>query len=101
HGAGQTRGCPFEPRGEVDMKVLRSVTLTLIAALLVAAPAMARSSEGATRPAAAAPSVVQSYTGCLNPTVNLIYDVAPGETPAHPPCKLGSSDIHLSSGDLT
>src|SRR5205807_6342972 len=62
-----------------------------------------RSSEGATRAAAkaAAPSVVQSYTGCLNPTVNLIYDVAPGETPAHPPCKLGSSDIHLSSGDLT
>ena len=53
------------------------------------------------RAAPAASAAVQSYTGCLSPILNAVYDVAPGESPAHPPCLRPANEIHLSSGDLT
>jgi hypothetical protein len=37
----------------------------------------------------------------LSPILNAVYDVAPGDAPAHPPCLRPASVIHLSSGDLT
>ena len=33
--------------------------------------------------APAARAAVPSYTGCLSPILNAIYDVAPGDAPAH------------------
>ena len=48
----------------------------------------------------AAGAAVQSYTGCLSPILNSIYDVAPGDAPAHG-CVRPAAAIHLSSGDLT
>jgi hypothetical protein len=35
--------------------------------------------------AAPAASAVPSYTGCLSPILNAIYDAAPGDGPAYPP----------------
>src|SRR5690348_5009103 len=62
------------------------VVLGLIAAVAAAAPR--------------ASAAVQSYTGCLSPILNAMYDVAPGDQPAHA-CVRPSAAIHLSSGDVT
>jgi hypothetical protein len=48
----------------------------------------------------AAEAAVQSYTGCLSPILNAIYDVAPGDAPAHA-CVRPAAVIRLSSGDIT
>jgi hypothetical protein len=61
--------------------------MTCLAAVITAAPA--------------AGAAVPSYTGCLSPVLNTIYDVAPGDAPAHPPCLRPANMIRLSSGDLT
>jgi hypothetical protein len=50
--------------------------------------------------APAAGAAVQSYTGCLSPILNAIYDVAPGDAPAHA-CVRPAAAIRLSSGDVT
>ena len=55
----------------------------------------------AATPAPKATAAVQSYTGCLSPILNAIYDVAPGDAPAHPPCLRPANMIRLSSGDIT
>jgi hypothetical protein len=50
--------------------------------------------------APAAGAAVQSYTGCLSPILNAVYDVTPGDSPAHG-CVRPAAAIHLSSGDVT
>ena len=66
--------------------------------LAVATAALLTALFGAVPSAKAA---TPSYTGCLSPILNVVYDVAPGDLPAHPPCLRPANMIHLSSGDLT
>jgi hypothetical protein len=70
---------------------------TLSLALVTAMTCLAAVITAATAAGAAVPS----YTGCLSPVLNTIYDVAPGDAPAHPPCLRPANMIRLSSGDLT
>lgn len=68
-------------------------------ALLLAAVASIVLLAGFAR-APAAGAAAQSYTGCLSPILNAVYDVAPGEAPAHA-CVRPAAVIRLSSGDVT
>src|SRR5690349_3119005 len=68
-------------------------------ALSLAAVASVVLLAGFTR-APAAGAAVTSYTGCLSPILNAIYDVAPGDAPAHA-CVRPAAVIRLSSGDVT
>ncbi len=69
-------------------------------ALLVAGLALVLAAAASAAAAARAPAAVQSYTGCLSPILNAIYDVAPGDAPAHA-CVRPAAVIRLSSGDVT
>jgi hypothetical protein len=73
---------------------MRTILAAVLSVLAFAAAALSLGS-GTARAA------VPTYTGCLSPILNAIYDVAPGDTPAHPPCLRPASAIRLSSGDLT
>ena len=47
-----------------------------------------------------APAAVPTYTGCLT-RINLIIQVAVGDSPANPPCRDGAQVVHFAGGDLT
>ncbi len=69
----------------------RVAILTVLCALLVAAPAIAGHNAGA------------SYTGCIGTGSagrGFIYNVAIGDSPSNP-CRSGDPAIHLSGGDIT
>jgi len=70
---------------------MKTLTLTAVASIVFLAGVV-------TAPSASAG--VTSYTGCLSPILNAVYDVAPGDAPAHG-CVRPAAAIHLSSGDVT
>jgi hypothetical protein len=74
-----------------DQAMKKTLSLAVVASIVLLA--------GFVR-APAASAAVPSYTGCLSPILNTIYDVAPGDQPAHG-CVRPAAVIHLSSGDVT
>jgi len=77
---------------------MSSKLLTLFILAIVAAGVTSATSARAAAPQA--PAALQSYTGCLT-RLNLIIQVAVGDSPANPPCRDGAQIAHFAGGDLT